>query len=72
MKFDWSIIGAVYPRKNRARLEAEKFNGTIAFAGRSEDYKYYNIDRVVIRALGIWEKITARSHTPKKKDYVVV
>ena len=79
MKFDRLIIGAGYfpPEENRDRLNlyfktAEKLNGTVLFAGRWGDYKYYNMDRIVIRVLGIWEKITDPSHTPKRRNYVVV
>ena len=78
MKFDGSIIGAGhFTRKNCDRLnlylkEAEKLNGTVLFAGRLGDYKYYNMDQAVIRALGIFEKIAVPSYIPKKRDYVVV
>jgi UDP-galactopyranose mutase len=57
------------PREeNRDRLnlylkEAEKLKGTVLFAGRLGDYKYYNMDQAVIRALGIFEKI-ATPHKP--------
>ena len=46
---------------NRDRLslylkEVNKLNGTVLFAGRLADYKYYNMDQAVIRALGLFEK----------------
>ena len=65
------------PREeNRDRLnlylkEAEKLNGTVLFAGRLGDYKYYNMDQAVIRALGIFEKITNPSQTYKQRDYAM-
>ena len=51
--------------ENRDRLslylaEAKKLNGTVLFAGRLGDYKYYNMDQAVVRALGIFEKEIAR------------
>ncbi|MEO1685369.1 MAG: UDP-galactopyranose mutase, partial [Cyanobacteria bacterium J06631_12] len=51
--------------ENRDRLshylkEAKKLNGSVLFAGRLGDYKYYNMDQAVVRALGIFEKETAR------------
>ncbi|MEL6351083.1 MAG: UDP-galactopyranose mutase [Cyanobacteria bacterium J06627_28] len=51
--------------ENRDRLslylaEAKKLNGTVLFAGRLGDYRYYNMDQAVIRALGIFEKEIAR------------
>ena len=52
-------------QENRDRLslyfaEAKKLNGTVLFAGRLGDYKYYNMDQAVVRALGIFEKEIAR------------
>ncbi|MEM9905620.1 MAG: UDP-galactopyranose mutase [Cyanobacteria bacterium P01_D01_bin.44] len=52
--------------KNRAQLalyqrEAEKLNGSVLFAGRLGDYKYYDMDQAVVRALGLFEKIAAES-----------
>jgi UDP-galactopyranose mutase len=35
--------------------EAEKLNGSVLFAGRLADYKYYNMDQVVARALKVFE-----------------
>ncbi len=51
--------------ENRDRLslylkDAKKLNGSVLFAGRLGDYKYYNMDQAVIRALGIFEKEIAR------------
>jgi UDP-galactopyranose mutase len=49
---------------NRDRLnlytkEVEKLKGTVLFAGRLGDYKYYDMDQAVVRALGLFEKIVA-------------
>lgn len=55
------------PREeNRQRLkrylkEVEKLNGTVLFAGRLGDYKYYDMDQAVIRALGVFEKQIANN-----------
>lgn len=55
------------PREeNRDRLslylkEAANLNGTVLFAGRLGDYKYYNMDQAVVRALGIFENQIANS-----------
>lgn len=51
--------------ENRDRLslylnDAKKLKGTVLFAGRLGDYKYYNMDQAVVRALGIFEKEIAR------------
>jgi UDP-galactopyranose mutase len=35
--------------------EIDKLNGTVIFAGRLADYKYYNMDQAVQRALAIFE-----------------
>jgi UDP-galactopyranose mutase len=48
--------------ENRDRLalytkEIENLNGTVLFAGRLGDYKYYDMDQAVVRALGLFEKI---------------
>ena len=66
------------PREeNRDRLnlylkEAEKLNGTVLFAGRLGDYKYYDMDQAVARALGIFEKIVNPPEISKQRDYVVI
>jgi UDP-galactopyranose mutase len=50
------------PREeNRERLslytkEVEKLNGSVLFAGRLADYKYYDMDQAVVNALGLFEK----------------
>jgi UDP-galactopyranose mutase len=41
---------------NRYLKEAVKLNGTVIFAGRLADYKYYNMDQAVGRALNLFEK----------------
>lgn len=51
--------------ENRDRLslylkEAQKLKGTVLFAGRLGDYKYYDMDQAVTRALGIFEREIAR------------
>ncbi len=38
--------------------EVEKLNGSIIFVGRLADYKYYNMDQAVGRALSIFTKIS--------------
>jgi UDP-galactopyranose mutase len=40
--------------------EASKLGGTVIFAGRLADYKYYNMDQVVARALSVFEKEVGR------------
>ncbi|RUT04799.1 UDP-galactopyranose mutase [Dulcicalothrix desertica PCC 7102] len=50
------------PREeNRARYElylkeANKLNGSVIFAGRLAEYKYYDMDQAALRALGLFEK----------------
>jgi UDP-galactopyranose mutase len=39
--------------------EAAKLNGSVLFAGRLGDYKYYNMDQAVGRALRLFEEIAA-------------
>ncbi len=51
--------------ENRDRLslylkEAKKLNGSVLFAGRLAEYKYYNMDQAVTRALGLFEKEVAK------------
>jgi UDP-galactopyranose mutase len=54
------------PREeNRERLslytkEVEKLNGSVLFAGRLADYKYYDMDQAVVNALGLFEKEIGR------------
>jgi UDP-galactopyranose mutase len=47
--------------ENRERLalylkEVERLNGTVIFVGRLAEYKYYDMDQAVVRALGVFEK----------------
>lgn len=42
---------------DRYLREAKKLNGTVIFAGRLADYRYYNMDQVVGRALTVFDKI---------------
>ncbi|MGD1909646.1 MAG: UDP-galactopyranose mutase [Rivularia sp. (in: cyanobacteria)] len=50
------------PREeNRKRYElyvkeSQKLNGSVIFAGRLAEYKYYNMDQAALRALGLFEK----------------
>lgn len=50
------------PREeNRARYElylkeASKLNGSVIFAGRLAEYKYYDMDQAALRALSLFEK----------------
>jgi UDP-galactopyranose mutase len=43
-------------RYNLYLNEAQKLKNTVIFAGRLADYKYYNMDQVVARALRVFEK----------------
>lgn len=43
--------------------EAEELDNRVLFAGRLADYKYYNMDQAVARALGVSEKLVARETT---------
>ncbi len=38
-------------------------NDKVIFAGRLADYKYYNMDQAVARALGVFEKQVAGGKT---------
>ncbi|GEA16565.1 UDP-galactopyranose mutase [Moorella sp. E308F] len=44
----------------RCLEEAKKLKGTVLFAGRLADYKYYNMDQAVERALKLFEGEVAR------------
>jgi UDP-galactopyranose mutase len=46
-------------RYNLYLSEAESLNNRVLFAGRLADYKYYNMDQAVARALGVFEKQVA-------------
>jgi UDP-galactopyranose mutase len=46
-------------RYNLYLAEAESLKKRILFAGRLADYKYYNMDQAVARALGVFEKQVA-------------
>jgi len=46
-------------RYNLYLLEAEGLKNKVLFAGRLADYKYYNMDQAVARALGVFEKQVA-------------
>jgi UDP-galactopyranose mutase len=51
-------------KENRKRYnlylsEAESLKKRVLFAGRLADYKYYNMDQAVARALGVFEKLIA-------------
>lgn len=63
--------------ENRKRLslykkEVEKLNGSVVFVGRLADYKYYNMDQAVIRALGVFEKDVARQTNMMKNKKVSI
>jgi UDP-galactopyranose mutase len=52
--------------ENQARYalyaqEAEKLNGKVIFAGRLADYKYYNMDQAVGRALKVFDSKVSRT-----------
>ena len=42
-------------RYNLYLKDAARLNGTVLFAGRLADYKYYNMDQAVARALRLFE-----------------
>ncbi len=50
------------PREENRQLyelyvkESQKLNGSVIFAGRLAEYKYYNMDQAALRALGLFEK----------------
>ena len=46
-------------RYNLYLSEAKNLNNKVLFAGRLADYKYYNMDQAVARALGVFEKQVA-------------
>jgi UDP-galactopyranose mutase len=48
-------------RYNLYLSEAEDLDSRVIFAGRLADYKYYNMDQAVARALGVFEKQVAGS-----------
>lgn len=59
--------------ENRDRLnlylkEVDKLNGTVLFAGRLADYKYYDMDHAVLRALGVFEKDIAQPTQSEHSD----
>jgi UDP-galactopyranose mutase len=41
---------------SKYQQEAEKMNGAVLFAGRLADYKYYNMDQAIARALMVFKK----------------
>jgi len=48
---------------NRYVKETHRINGNVLFAGRLADYKYYNMDEAVRRALDLFEtKVAAPAH----------
>jgi UDP-galactopyranose mutase len=51
-------------RYNLYLSETESLNNRVLFAGRLADYKYYNMDQAVARALGC-----SRNRLPKARDY---
>ncbi len=48
-------------RHDKYLREAQRINDGVMFAGRLADYKYYNMDQAVGRALKLFEEICARS-----------
>jgi UDP-galactopyranose mutase len=50
-------------RLGKYRQEIAKLNGTVVFAGRLADYKYYNMDQAVGRALHVFETEVTRTST---------
>jgi UDP-galactopyranose mutase len=47
-------------RYNLYQSQAESLDNRVVFAGRLADYKYYNMDQAVARALAVFEKQVAR------------
>lgn len=45
-----------FKRYNLYREDAQKLNGRVIFIGRLADYKYYNMDEAISRALFIFER----------------
>jgi len=45
-----------YEIYNKYKLEAEKIKQNVKFVGRLAEYKYYNMDQVIARALMVFEK----------------
>lgn len=41
--------------------DVKKLKGSVLFAGRLADYKYYNMDQATLRALGLFEKEVVKS-----------
>lgn len=41
--------------------ESQKLNGSVIFAGRLAEYKYYDMDQAALRALGLFEKEISQS-----------
>jgi UDP-galactopyranose mutase len=50
-------------RYNRYLKEAQELKDTVLFAGRLADYRYYNMDQVVARALAVFEKEIVGVHS---------
>jgi UDP-galactopyranose mutase len=50
-------------RYNLYLSEAESLDKRVLFAGRLADYKYYNMDQAVARALGVFENLVAKEIT---------
>lgn len=44
--------------------QAERINDKVIFAGRLADYKYYNMDQAVGRALSVFARVTQQANTP--------
>ncbi len=45
----------------RYQKEAHKLNGSVIFAGRLAEYKYYDMDQAALRALSLFEKEVSQS-----------
>jgi UDP-galactopyranose mutase len=59
---------------NRDRLnlylkEVDKLNSTVLFTGRLADYKYYDMDQAVLRALGLFEKKIVQPISSKQSKH---
>ncbi|HYL76310.1 MAG TPA: UDP-galactopyranose mutase [Bryobacteraceae bacterium] len=54
---------------SRYLQEAEKLNGSVLFAGRLADYKCYNMDQAVGRALRVFEEVATGSSAERRLRY---
>jgi UDP-galactopyranose mutase len=51
--------------------EANKLKGSVIFAGRLAEYKYYDMDQAALRALSLFEKEAVKDIVPDKVPVVI-